>query len=69
MPNIYIAFSIILNIFFTILLFTFSSVNSDEEQLVIEAPDVLSKQRIILLNLAWFGLSLMFLLLSVEGKV
>lgn len=43
-----------------------TGVNSDEEQLVVVAPDILSKQRILLLNLAWFGLSLMFLLLSVE---
>ena len=43
-------------------------VNSDEEQLVEELPEILSKQRILLLNLAWFGLSLMFLLMSVEGK-
>ena len=42
--------------------------NSDEEQLVEELPEILSKQRILLLNLAWFGLSLMFLLMSVEGK-
>ena len=42
--------------------------DGDEVTLVIETADVLSKQSILLLNCAWYGLSLMFLLMSVEGK-
>ncbi|KAL3876847.1 hypothetical protein ACJMK2_034632 [Sinanodonta woodiana] len=40
--------------------------SDDEVQLVKEVPDVLKKREVFLLNIAWFGLSLMFLLLSVE---
>ncbi|XP_060580859.1 uncharacterized protein LOC132737573 [Ruditapes philippinarum] len=43
-----------------------SNSDADEVTLVIETVDVLSKQSILLLNCAWYGLSLMFLLMSVE---
>lgn len=51
-------------------LFPFSSGSEcDEITLVEETTHLLSKQGIVLLNLAWYGLSLMFLLLSVEGML
>lgn len=40
--------------------------NDDKEKILNDEPDILSKPRILLLNLSWYGLSLMFLLLSVE---
>ncbi|CAG2244177.1 unnamed protein product [Mytilus edulis] len=40
--------------------------NDDKEKILHDEPEVLSKPRIFLLNLSWYGLSLMFLLLSVE---
>lgn len=43
-----------------------NKVNDDKEKILLEEIEVLSKPRILLLNLSWYGLSLMFLLLSVE---
>lgn len=40
--------------------------NDDKEKILQDEPEILSKPRILLLNLSWYGLSLMFLLLSVE---
>uniref|UniRef100_K1PHT5 Major facilitator superfamily (MFS) profile domain-containing protein n=1 Tax=Magallana gigas TaxID=29159 RepID=K1PHT5_MAGGI len=39
---------------------------ADDEDIIREDNTLLSKPRVLLLNLSWFGLSLMFLLLSVE---
>nr|XP_022316359.1 uncharacterized protein LOC111120023 [Crassostrea virginica]XP_022316360.1 uncharacterized protein LOC111120023 [Crassostrea virginica]XP_022316361.1 uncharacterized protein LOC111120023 [Crassostrea virginica] len=39
---------------------------ADNEDILREDSDLLSRPRVLLLNLSWFGLSLMFLLLSVE---
>ncbi|XP_053392530.1 uncharacterized protein LOC123563862 [Mercenaria mercenaria] len=43
-----------------------SNSDADDITLVVETADLLSKQSILLLNCAWYGLSLMFLLMSVE---
>lgn len=43
-----------------------SNSDTDEIILVEESAEILSKQGIFLLNFAWYGLSLMFLLMSVE---
>ncbi|XP_048764637.1 uncharacterized protein LOC125672429 isoform X1 [Ostrea edulis] len=40
--------------------------SADNEDILQEEREVMSKPRVLLLNLSWFGLSLMFLLLSVE---
>ncbi|KAK3090168.1 hypothetical protein FSP39_009691 [Pinctada imbricata] len=40
--------------------------NNEEEKILVQDKEILSKKRILLLNLSWFGLSVMFLLLSVE---
>ncbi|OWF41023.1 uncharacterized protein LOC110463040 [Mizuhopecten yessoensis] len=48
-------------------LYTEEQFSSEEAEIIVaEETEVLSKTHVLLLNLSWFGLSLMFLLLSVE---
>ncbi|XP_033733654.1 uncharacterized protein LOC117322813 isoform X2 [Pecten maximus] len=48
-------------------LYTEEQCSSEEAKIIVaEEPEILSKAHVLLLNLSWFGLSLMFLLLSVE---